>query len=310
MLFGEHAVVYGKPCIVTAVDQKITVKVASSGEGVMRINAPDLSLRNYEKDLIDLGKGNVPRSAKFLEFGVRNFFRKYEIKTGINIETKSGFSSQFGFGSSSAVTVALIKALTQLFDVDLDNKELFDICYRTVLDVQGVGSGFDLASAIWGGTIYFDGNTKKTTPLHVKELPLVVGYSGVKADTTTLVKQVADLKVRYPEQVDRIFDLMGEIVEKAKSAILKKDFKTVGELANLNQGLLNSLGVSSEKLEDLIFAAREAGAYGAKLSGAGGGDCMISFVPEARRLQVGEAITSAGGKIIYVKTGAEGVGIE
>ena len=79
---------------------------------------------------------------------------------------------------------------------------------------------------------------------------------------------------------------------------------------NLNQELLNQLGVSTNKLTVLIEAARGAGAYGAKLSGAGGGDCMISLIQEDNRIEVEEAITKVGGTVLKVETNAEGVNLK
>ena len=310
MLFGEHAVVYGRPCIVTAVDQRIRVSVEIITASNLLIEAPDVGVSSYRKSMDKLGVGDTPKAVKFIEYAVRNFKKKYNIKSGIKVKTKSDFSSEFGFGSSSAVTVGVIKALSAIFDVDLNNKGLFDMCYKSVLDVQGVGSGFDIAAAIWGGTLYFVGGGKKIIRISKKELPLVVGYTGIKADTATLVKEVALLKKRRPRLVNIIFNSISSIVEDAKKLMARSNYKGLGELANINQGLLDSLGINTTKLSDLIFAARNAGAYGAKLSGAGGGDCMIAFISKDKRKFVEKAIEKVGGKVISVKNVAEGVIIE
>src|SRR4030043_356399 len=155
MLFGEHAVVHGYPCIVTAVDQRI------------------------------------------------------------DVTTKSDFSSRFGFGSSSAVTVAFAKALTILYGIELSKKELFNLCYRAVLDVQGVGSGFDIASAIWGGTIYYIPPAKVVRAVDIDSIPLVVGYTGIKADTPTLIRMVQQMYAAEPARVEKIFIGMEQITNKA-----------------------------------------------------------------------------------------------
>ena len=277
MLFGEHAVVYGKPCLVTAVDQRMSVSVEQSVGNKIHLSAPDVGLSDYKASL-HTAPDELPKQAKFVWAAVNNFFRNNKTPSGLSIVTKSEFSSEFGFGSSSAVTVGVVKALAKAFEINLSNNELFDLCYRSVLDVQGVGSGFDLAAAIWGGTLLFVKGGEKIHQFRIGELPLVVGFTGIKADTTTLVMQVADLRIKDPQKVNEIFDLMGNIVGEAKKALQVENFERLGELANINQGLLNALGVSSVELENLIHSARQAGAYGAKLSGAGGGDCMIAFV--------------------------------
>lgn len=309
MLFGEHSVIYGRPCIVTAVNQRMRVTVEVTKDSGIELVAPDVGIKSF-KASISTPLDKLPKGARFVFAAVNNFNRRFKVISGLHIKTQSDFSSKFGFGSSSSVTVCVVKALSEIFDIEVNNNMLFDICYRSVLDVQGVGSGFDIAAAIWGGTLYFVGGGKKIKCISKKELPLVVGYTGIKADTATLIKNVLELRKSNRKQVDLIFDVIDSVVERASKSIVDGDFKILGKQANLNQGLLDSLGVSTPELSNLIFAVRYAGAYGAKLSGAGGGDCMISFVPNDKRISVGRAIEKAGGKVISIKTGAEGVRIE
>ena len=148
MLFGEHAVVYGYPCIVTAVDQRLYVSVRKNGMDAFHLEAPDLGLQAYSKTMQDLGGEGLPKGVRFVEMLYKRFLEMHPQKEGIDVETRSDFSSSFGFGSSSAVTVAFAKALTELYDLHLSEKELFDLCYQAVIDVQGVGSGFDIADGL------------------------------------------------------------------------------------------------------------------------------------------------------------------
>jgi mevalonate kinase len=175
---------------------------------------------------------------------------------------------------------------------------------------KGSVTQMDVAAGVWGGTLYFYTGGRIIRPLKMKQLPLIVGYTGIKADTVTLVNQVAAQARKYPGVINGVYDLMEQIVKHAKPAVLKQEWETVGELMNLNHGLLESLGVSIDKLSQMIYAARNNGAYGAKLSGGGGGDCMIAFIPENVRQNVEKGIEKAGGQIIPVKAHAEGVRIE
>lgn len=309
MLFGEHAVVYGKPCIVTAVNQRMRVRIITTKDLVIELTAPEVEIKNFRAD-ITIPLNELPKGARFVFTAVKNFFKEYKVSSGLMIETKSDFSSSFGFGSSSAVTVCVVKGLTEIFGIKISNKKLFDICYKTVLDVQGVGSGFDIAAAIWGGTLYFVGGGKKITQISKGSLPLIVGYTGVKADTATLVKKVAELKKLRPKLVNSIFESIVLIVENAKKLLENGDYEELGNLANLNQGFLDALGVNTSELSSLIYATREAGAFGAKLSGAGGGDCMIAFCPNSKKIKVQNSIKKAGGTVIQIQTNAPGVKIE
>ena len=171
MLFGEHAVVYNHPCLVTAVDQRIKATVSLLDQEEFQLEAPDVKVSNYIKKISQIGKGDILKGAQFVEIAVKNFYYKYNLKKGIRIETSSEFSSEFGFGSSSASTVCVIKALSQIFGLSLSNKEIFDLSYKTVLDIQEKGSGFDVAAAVYGGTIYFLTGGEKIEPLNISNLP-------------------------------------------------------------------------------------------------------------------------------------------
>ena len=178
------------------------------------------------------------------------------------------------------------------------------------MDIQGKGSGFDVAAAVFGGTVYFVTGGKTIEPLNIKSLPLIVGYSGIKADTVTLINKVKEKFANNQSRLDGIYNEIESIVEKAKGLVISSNWEEVGKLMSENQKLLSELGVSIEKLDNMIEGAVSAGAYGAKLSGAGGGDCMIALGPEDRKDAIENAIEEAGGEIIQVITNAEGVRIE
>lgn len=274
ILFGEHAVVYGYPCIVTTVDSRIYVEVEKNNK--FKIDAPQV------KDL------------RFVEEAVKQFCEKYKVDNKILVKTYSDFSSKFGLGSSSAVTIATIKTLCKLYEIEISKKEVFDLGYKVIRTIQKIGSGFDVASATYEGTIYFVTAGKVIESLSVKNIPLVIGYSGTKASTTKIVK---DLKPDF-----KIFDEIKQIVEEAKISLVNFDWKKTGELMNQNHKLLQELGVSTEKLDKMCQQAVLSGAFGAKLSGAGGGDCMIALVPVEKKKNVESAIIRVGGEILNIKT--------
>ncbi|MEP7167342.1 MAG: mevalonate kinase [Candidatus Woesebacteria bacterium] len=310
LLFGDHAVVYGRPCIVTAVDQRLWVTVKKNGIDVFHLEAPDLGLSAYSKTVKELGKKEVPKSVSFIEHVYKRFLERFPQKEGIIVTTKSDFSSNFGFGSSSAVTVAFAKALTTLYGISYTKMELFELCYQAVLDVQGVGSGFDIAAAIWGGTIYYVSPAKIVEQLDCPDLSLIVGYTGMKADTPTLIRMVESQYKENEEAIGAIFDEMGTIVDQAREVMKDKKWKKVGELMIKNQQLLAFLKVSSVQLDAQINASIKAGAYGAKLSGAGGGDCMVAVSDPSKKDSIESAIQKVGGIILPVNLNARGVTIE
>jgi len=310
MLFGEHSVVYDKPCIVAAVDQRFEVIVEKLEKQEIIVEAPGVGLKFYRKSLKELGGKRVPKGIRFVEAVECQFFEKYGNGHGLRIETQNHFDSKYGFGSSAAVTVGLAKALHELFEIKISERELFDFCYKVVLKVQGVGSGFDVAAALFGGVLYFVTGGKRILKLKVNKLPMVVGYTGIKADTPTLVRQVAELKRQHPKKINKIFKEITFIVDKAKKLLPQGKWKELGKLMNENQEWLHELGVSSVELDKMIEVSIEAGGEGAKLSGAGGGDNMIVLVDKREKESVAKAIEVAGGEVMKVKLGAEGVRIE
>lgn len=293
LLYGEHAVVYGYPSIVTAVDARLIVSIEESQSTTVEIHAPQV------------------KDSRFVDSAIAEFTKLTGVSVGrIRLTTSSAFSGKFGFGSSSAVTVGVLLALSKYFSKPMTQRELFDIAYRAVMDVQGVGSGVDIAAAVFGGTLFYRKGGVTLEQLKIAQLPIVVGYSGVKSNTVELINQVAMKQKAEPEKFDRLMKAIGKLVEQTLDPLLNNDLERVGKFMDFNQEYLRDLGVSCEKLENLISAAKRAGAYGAKLSGAGGGDCMIALVSHEKRKIVEESITAAGGEVVHITPNAEGVKIE
>lgn len=309
MLFGEHAVVYGYPCIVTAVDlryfvsteklptDEVIISTSQSG-GSYKFTIPEIrEIKKFQPEI------------SFVAAVVKHFYTKFDITAGVQVST-DGPEISYGLGSSSAVTVAAIAALANLFTIDLDKKGIFDLAYSTVLDVQGKASGFDVAAAVFGGTIYYQNGGKIIKHLGIEELPIVIGFTGNKVSTTKFIELVTKLRDKHTVLVDNMFKLIGEITTQAETELLARNWENLGDLLNLNQGLLDSLGVNTVQLNNLIFAARASGAFGAKLSGAGGGDCMFCIAHPDNRQRVENAIEQAGGTIVQISSNIEGVKIE
>lgn len=283
LLMGEHAVVYGRPCLVVAVNKriKLTLEKTVNNEWV---------------------------ESPFVNQAIQVFRDEFHLSLPVKIIATSEFPRSLGLGSSSAVTVGIIYGLAKLFlEKDLDNKKLFELSFRSVKNVQGVGSGFDVAAAIYGGVIYYKNRGEIINPITYEQLPIVVGYTGTKADTVSMVEKVAEKRKEDPIAVDTLFNNIADLVERAKIALFEQDWETLGSLMNLDQEYLSDLGVSTDRLDQMVRAAIKAGAYGAKLSGAGGGDCMIAVVNKEKQRLVQEAIQKTGGQILELAIEPEGV---
>ncbi|NMC35857.1 mevalonate kinase [Candidatus Beckwithbacteria bacterium] len=311
MLLGEHSVVYDRPCLVTAVDSRVHVQIKTTKVPTLTINAPEVEIKNYKRSITDFKPSKkLPRGVQFIEAVLQILYEKYKLNSGLSIRTRNGFSSKYGLGSSSAVSVCTAKGISELFNLKLSNQEIFEIAYQAVLEVQGVGSGFDVAAAIWGGTLYFETGGKVIEPLEIKKLPLIVVYSGVKADTATIVKKLAKMRTLKPNYVNSRFDLITKLVKKARDLIETKRWEELGELFNKNQKILHDLGVSTDILHKLCVTSILHGAEGAKLSGSGGGDCLIVMSANGHKHVIEQRLVEAGGTLVPVETGAKGVSID
>jgi mevalonate kinase len=189
-------------------------------------------------------------------------------------------------------------------------EDVFRITYEAEKTVHGTPSGIDPAISTFGGTLLFQVDTG-FKPLDVStDIPLIIGNTGVERSTRFQVEKVRNIREKYMRVMDHVFWAAREIVLRAVDALKENDLDALGELMNIDHALLCGLGVSDESLEWLINAARKAGALGAKLTGGGGGGCMIALAGNTRLQQVLEAIQRAGGVPFMAKKTDEGVKIE
>ncbi|MCB0314500.1 MAG: mevalonate kinase, partial [Calditrichaeota bacterium] len=200
-----------------------------------------------------------------------------------------------GLGGSAALAVAIIRALSAHYKLDLSDEQVNDLAYRSEQIVHGTPSGIDNTMATYGKFILF----KKGDPPLMKHLevpqpiPIVIGITGVESLTAKMVANVRRAWEKNKMMYDKIFSEMNALTLRAVKAVKNYDLATLGDLMNINQGLLNALQVSSWELEELIQIARNSGALGAKLTGGGGGGAMIALCPEHPE-RVADAMRKAG----------------
>ncbi|MDI6847768.1 MAG: mevalonate kinase [Candidatus Bathyarchaeia archaeon] len=314
ILFGEHFVVYGAPAIVLAIDKRAYAKAELRDDKRLYLRSVNLNLAGYfESGIFKAEQGNAKEAKlKFepLKLAVEKVLEIHGENVGLNIEVNSTVPVAAGLGSSAAVAAALTAAVGALLNVKMSKEDVFRISFEAEKIVHGTPSGVDPAISTFGGTLLFQMDTG-FKPLDVKaDVPLVIGDTGVKRSTRVQVAKVRDLKDKYPRPMDPMMRAAREIVLRAIDALKEDDLETLGDLMNINHALLCGLGVSDESLEWLINAARKAGALGAKLTGAGGGGCMIALAENERLEQVLEAIQRAGGRAFIARKTDEGVRIE
>jgi len=274
ILFGEHAVVSGAAALGAAIDLRAKVTVQDA-PGKVLIEAPNLTLRGFSLDLIT-GQVISAEAAHATRY-VSAVLAEYEAKN-LGVKVESDLPSAAGLGSSAAIVVATIAALNQHYGLGLSLKEIASEAHRIEKAVQkGLGSPMDTVLATFGGCLQI---SESIQSLDLPSLEIVVGYTECPHDTRVEVEKVQSLLARYPDLVGPIFGAIGAISTRAVALIREQRLQELGMMMNINHGLLEAMGVGTRELSELVYAARGAGsAFGAKLTGAGGGGCMIALPP-------------------------------
>jgi mevalonate kinase len=288
-LFGEHAVVYGEPAVPCAVERRATVTAEARNDDRLRVTASDLSLEGFTVEYsgstrdapdVDVPDSLVDAAMGYVDAAVeqaRDAAGRPD--AGFDITIESDIPLGAGLGSSAAVVVAGIDAATRELGHPLDRAELADRAYRVEHDVQdGQASRADTFCSTMGGAVRVEGDDCRT--IDAPNLPFVVGYDGGAGDTGALVAGVRALKDEYGFAADTV-EAIGDVVREGERALGDGDrddvVAEIGDLMDFNHGLLSALGVSSRSLDAMVWAARDAGAHGAKLTGAGGGGCIVAL---------------------------------
>jgi mevalonate kinase len=314
ILLGEHFVVHGEPAIVLAIDKRAYAKAELREDKRIYLRSANLNLAGYFEQGSFKAEHGDAREAR-MKFEpvfqvVEKVLENYGSEAGLSIEINSTVPVAAGLGSSAAVATAVAAAVGALLKVNMSKEDVFRISFEAEKVVHGTPSGVDPAISTFGGALLFQMDTG-FKPLDVKaDIPLIIGDTGVKRFTRTQVAKVQELKNAYPRIVEPIMRAAREIVLRAIDALKENDLKTLGDLMNINHALLYGVGVSDESLEWLVNAARKADALGAKLTGAGGGGCMIALTEKDKQEQVLEAIQRSGGTAFVAKKTDEGVRIE
>ena len=185
-----------------------------------------------------------------------------------------------GLGSSAAICVATVAAIERLYDANLKPEEISNIAFEGETIIHGKPSGVDNNVSTFGGVLSYDKENGIKRHKLDQNIPFIIGNTKKKRSTKKMVENVAALKEHNPVEMEKILDSMGLIAESGLDALMKADIYRIGDLMDLNHGLLSAIGVSTMKLEILCHTSRNNGALGAKLTGAGGGGCMIALAEE------------------------------
>jgi mevalonate kinase len=295
-LFGEHAVVYGEPAVPCAIERRARVTAEARDDERIRVDAQDLTLDGFTVEWgetpdqhpdVEAPSALLQAATGYINEAVAQARDALDDPTaGFDIKVESDIPLGAGLGSSAAVVVAAIDASVRAAGGELSAQEVAERAYQAEYTVQdGQASRADTFCSAMGGAVRVEGNDTRT--IDAPSLPFVVGYDGGAGDTGELVAGVRALRDQYDFAADTVVSI-GEITQQGERLLAEADpegeadqdlLDSLGDLMNFNHGLLEALGVSSRSLDNMVWAAREAGAHGAKLTGAGGGGCIVALDP-------------------------------
>ena len=290
ILFGEHAVVYGYPALAVPVTQvQATATVSVNSRGGIMVEAPNV---NLSSELSHLAQ-NHP-----LVFVINSVFSTLNISNppACTIYLQSTIPVASGLGSGAAVSVAIIRALSAFLGQPIGDEKVNALAFEAEKLYHGAPSGIDNTVVTYSKPIYFIKRKPIKTFRVGAAFTIMIGDTGISAPTRESVEAVRKLWMADKTRCENVFAQVGEIVWNARQAIERGDITELGRLMDANHALLQEMTVSSHELDQMVEAARKAGALGAKLSGGGRGGNMIALVEKENAPVVARALSSAGAK--------------
>lgn len=292
ILFGEHAVVYGRPAIavpLAAVQATASAEPAAPGTGLV-IRAPDAGVTVL---VTPNSAGGAYYNA--LVYPAQVLLRALNVSApDMTLTLRSAIPVASGLGSGAAIATAIMRALGAALGRALAPAELNALVYKVEQRHHGTPSGIDNTVIVYEQPVYFVRGAPLET-FHIgAPFTLLVADSGQPSPTKVAVGDVRVLYEQDRDGVDAVFDDIAALVVEARRAIEAGAINVLGALMTRNHALLRRLTVSSDVLDQLCRVAEQAGALGAKLSGGGRGGNMIALVTPERASEVAAALRAAG----------------
>lgn len=291
ILFGEHAVVYGQPAIAIPVTQvaawAVVMARPTAPSGEILIDAPDIQLLSALHALP--AENPLGRILRILQnhLGISAY-------PAFHLRITSTIPIAGGMGSGAAVAVATLRAVSTFLNQVLDDETLNRLAFESEKSFHGTPSGVDNTVITFAQPIYFKRGQPFEKLVTAATHTFVIADSGHPGSTAEMVCAVRQRWQAEPGRMESHFEQIGEIVQQARQVIESPQARSLGNLMNKNHYHLQQIGVSTPFLDELVQAALQAGALGAKISGAGGGGNIITLVEPSNAQQVATRLSAAG----------------
>ena len=274
ILFGEHFVVYGTKAILCSIDKRIKVTSQLIDERKIRIKS---DIGNVEVDVESaLNDSDPMRPFVYL---AAHTLKKFKKNAGIEIKIESEIPPGIGLGSSSASCVAAAASIIGLFE-KLSKEEILKMAIEAERTIFKNTSGADCSVCTFGGLAEYDIKNGFKKIISKADFDLVIANSKQSHLTSEVVERVRKFKEKNEELFASLYKQESSLIQDALLSLQKKDLLTLGSIMTKNQVFLEQIGVSTDKLDLLVREAKKT-SFGAKITGAGGGGCIIVLVDKS-----------------------------
>ncbi|MGI9009915.1 MAG: mevalonate kinase [Nitrososphaeraceae archaeon] len=281
ILFGEHFVVYNQPVILASINKrmKIECKIEVEKNDVVIIETNYFGKKIYPLSIIRNNNYLIENEFFYpLIYILRKILPRDVEPYSINIKIHSEIPYGVGLGSSAALSVAGVAAILGLYYRSKQKNEILDLAIETERILHKNSSGADCVVSTYGGLLYYQKNSNARALNLSKELSFIIINTGLKHSTGELVSLVDRFRKNNLLEFDNISNRVSRICERAIKALEEGNLLNIGKLMNENQILLDRIGVSTPEINNIINLSLQYGAIGSKLTGAGGGGCVLSLL--------------------------------
>ncbi len=269
ILVGEHAVVHGAPAIAAGIRRGVSSIARPAGTDSLHVEPWGKTWRPNAK------------SVEPLERAFEHILSRYAERPRLRLVVRVTLPPGAGLGCSAAMGVSLIDAIDKALGIRRSRAELGALALKWERFFHGNPSGIDNLTSALGGVLYYRRSSPPRTISPRGSLFLVVAHSGQRSNTKEMVARVSQRLARHPDWARHALDEVHTLAMDAETAIGSGDLAALGDILNRNHEILRSFNLSTLRLEELCREARSAGALGAKITGAGGGGCMVALAAEA-----------------------------
>jgi len=274
ILFGEHFVVYGVKAILCAIDKRITVTAEKISDKKIIINSEIGSISTSPKKSID----KIDSHLKPIYYLAKKMIQKNNDESGLLINIESEIPLGVGLGSSSACCVAAAAAISGIYEKK-SKEEILQLAIEAEKTIFPNTSGADCTVCTFGGLMQYDKNSGHSKINSEPNFQLVISNSKIEHSTKEVVSKVKKFKEKNEVEFARLCSEESQIIENTLENLKNNNLEKIGESIKKNQKYLETIGISNNRLKDMINIANDF-SFGAKITGAGGGGCIFALTDE------------------------------